>query len=377
MIRNRAAQQPAPPLAETDENEFVRAAYRLTADLAKPNALIYWTDLLVSALVGYGALAVWYVHGMTPVGLAAAVVSVLALYRGILFIHELTHLRKRTPRGFWTAWHVLIGVPLLLPSFLYEGIHTLHHAKAHYGTEEDPEYIQWSTGRYRDVALMLPISAAEPLFLVVRFLLVTPIAALIPPTRGYVLERMSSMIMNPRFRRKEPPPFRTGWLVTETVTTLYAWTVLVLTIAGIIPWQLVLMALTVWSMISIINMVRTMAAHHYENDGEPIGVLAQLLDTVNVPPPALLPMLWAPVGLRYHGLHHLLPNLPYHSLGAAHRRLLAELPADSPYRATINRRISEVLARLFRNQAATRRERARLAQANPTAGATVVGTPAE
>jgi len=377
MIRNRAAQQPARPIAETDENEFVRLAYRLTSDLAKPNALIYWADLLLSAAIGYGALAVWYVYGMTTVGLVAALVAVLALYRGILFIHELTHLRKRTPRGFWTAWHVLIGVPLLLPSFLYEGIHTLHHAKAHYGTEEDPEYIQWSTGRRRDVALMVPISAAEPLFLVVRFLFVTPIAALIPSTRGYVLERMSAMIMNPRFRRKEPPPFRTGWLVTEVATTLFAWTVLALTIAGIIPWQLVLMALAIWSVISIINMVRTMAAHHYENDGEPVDVVSQLLDTVNVPPPALLPMLWAPVGLRYHGLHHLLPNLPYHSLGVAHRRLIAELPADSPYRATINRRISEVLVRLFRNQAAMHRERARLAQANPAQDARIIGTPAE
>ena len=377
MIRNRAAPQPARPIAETDENEFVRLAYRLTSDLAKPNALIYWVDLLLSAAIGYGALAVWYVYGMTTVGLVAALVAVLALYRGILFIHELTHLRKRTPRGFWTAWHVLIGVPLLLPSFLYEGVHTLHHAKAHYGTEEDPEYIQWSTGRRRDVALMVPISAAEPLFLVVRFLFVTPIAALIPSTRGYVLERMSAMIMNPRFRRKEPPPFRTGWLVTEVATTLYAWTVLALTIAGIIPWQLVLMTLAAWSAISIINMVRTMAAHHYENDGEPVDVVSQLLDTVNVPPPALLPMLWAPVGLRYHGLHHLLPNLPYHSLGAAHRRLVAELPADSPYRATINRRISEVLVRLFRNQAAMHRERARLAQQNPAPDARILGTPAE
>ena len=111
------------------------------------------------------------------------------------------------------------------------------------------------------------------------------------------------------------------------------------------------MALAVWSAMSVINMVRTLAAHHYENDGEPIDVVTQLLDTVNVPPPAMLPMLWAPVGLRYHALHHLLPNLPYHSLGAAHRRLLERLPADSPYRATNNRRVVDVLGRLFRNQA--------------------------
>jgi fatty acid desaturase len=69
----------------------------------------------------------------------------------------------------------------------------------------------------------------------------------------------------------------------------------------------------------------------------------------------MLPMLWAPVGLRYHGLHHLLPNLPYHSLGRAHRRLLQRLPAESPYRATVHRRISDVLARMFRNQAQARR----------------------
>jgi fatty acid desaturase len=49
----------------------------------------------------------------------------------------------------------------------------------------------------------------------------------------------------------------------------------------------------------------------------------QFLDTVNVPPPALLPVLWAPVGLRYHALHHLLPRLPYHNLAIAHRRLAA------------------------------------------------------
>jgi fatty acid desaturase len=40
-----------------------------------------------------------------------------------------------------------------------------------------------------------------------------------------------------------------------------------------------------------------------------------------------------PVGLRYHALHHLFPFLPYHNLGKAHARLMAQLPPGSAYHA--------------------------------------------
>src|SRR3546814_2906513 len=57
---------------------------------------------------------------------------------------------------------------------------------------------------------------------------------------------------------------------------------------------------------SDLNQIRTLVAHLWENDGEVLTVTGQFLDSVNVPPPGLLPELWAPVGLRYHALHHLL-----------------------------------------------------------------------
>ena len=41
--------------------------------------------------------------------------------------------------------------------------------------------------------------------------------------------------------------------------------------------------------------------------------------------------LWAPVGLRFHALHHWIPSLPYHNLGRAHRLLLTTLATDAPY----------------------------------------------
>jgi len=81
----------------------------------------------------------------------------------------------------------------------------------------------------------------------------------------------------------------------------------------------------------LLNQIRTLVAHLWENEGQPMTVTAQYLDSVNVPPPSLLPALWAPVGLRYHALHHLLPSLPYHSLAEAHRRVSAAVVPESPY----------------------------------------------
>jgi fatty acid desaturase len=61
------------------------------------------------------------------------------------------------------------------------------------------------------------------------------------------------------------------------------------------------------------------------------------------------------VGLRYHALHHLFPSLPYHSLGIAHRRLMAQLPADSPYRGTIRGSFLEAAREMWRSASTSSR----------------------
>jgi len=37
------------------------------------------------------------------------------------------------------------------------------------------------------------------------------------------------------------------------------------------------------------------------------------------------------IGFDLHALHHLFPNIPYHSMPEAHRRIAAFLPIDSIY----------------------------------------------
>ena len=74
-----------------------------------------------------------------------------------------------------------------------------------------------------------------------------------------------------------------------------------------------------------------------------------------LPPPSLLPALWAPVGLRYHALHHLLPGVPYHNLGEAHRRVTAALEPGSPYHKASYKGLPGLVNKIVRSTMTVRR----------------------
>ena len=83
-------------------------------------------------------------------------------------------------------------------------------------------------------------------------------------------------------------------------------------------------------------------------------MVGQLLDTCTISPAGgarsapVWQVLTAPVGLRYHALHHWIPSLPYHNLGRAHRLLARTLAGDSPYAATAEPTVRAAIRRLAR-----------------------------
>ena len=344
--------QDAAPTVRTriaDDVAMLRTAAEVTRDINVAQPLIYWSDFLGSALVGYAGLAGAI---LLPGGLAAAaaLVAILSLYRAGSFIHELTHVRHRELPWFRFGWNAIIGVPLLIPSFMYEGVHNLHHNRTRYGTVEDPEYLPLALMKPWTLPLFVVTAALAPIALLFRYAVLTPLSLLSAKLRAIVVGQFSGLQINPKFRRRPPEgDLARQWFWQEAAASVWSITLIGSVVGGIVPLHAFGIYLAIVSGTMLLNQVRTLVAHLWENDGEAMTVTAQYLDSVNVPPPATLPALWAPVGLRYHALHHLLPSLPYHSLGEAHRRLSKAVNVDSPYHRGSYSGLPHLVGRLARN----------------------------
>jgi fatty acid desaturase len=152
----------------TDDKVMLRAVAELTRDLGTANPRIFWSDFLFSALLGYAGLAVAILASPLWLKLGAGFISVLALYRAGGFIHEVSHMKHSSVPGFRFGFNAMIGVPLLVPSYMYEGVHNLHHARTRYGTDQDPEYLPLALMKPWTLPVFILVSVFAPFALLFR-----------------------------------------------------------------------------------------------------------------------------------------------------------------------------------------------------------------
>ena len=184
-------------------------------------------------------------------------------------------------------------------------------------------------------------SLLAPLALAVRFGFLAPLSWAIPRLRRTVAARCSALAINHRYVRRVPIGF--AGRVQEAAAFAAIWLAVGLWWQGSLPGA----ALWCWGLasaaVSGINAVRTLAAHRYDQDSAELSMTEQLLDSCTIDGGGrrlarlgdACRALVAPVGLRYHALHHWIPSLPYHNLGRAHRVLVSRLQPDAPYRETV------------------------------------------
>ena len=331
----------ARPIKIDDIDDRARASVR---DLHNVNPVIFWADLVITATVSWTAFAFAIVLE-SSVSLLLLCIATLGLYRGLCFIHELTHIRPKALPGFETAWNIFFGVPLLLPSFTYVGVHQDHHKLSTYGTQRDPEYLPFATSNMMMI-LFVAHSVLIPLFLVFRFVFLAPVALAIPPLHRLLASRCSALSMNLLYERQVSTRLLRSMKLWESVTLAYGMTVIGMIVTGMIGWT----AAATWygaaAAVCVLNTLRTLGAHDYASNGGPMDRTLQILDSIDTPGSGWTE-LWAPVGLRYHALHHYFPGIPYHNLPEAHRRLIHALPDDAPYRRTISSGLRHSLNKLY------------------------------
>ena len=331
------------------ENFTARDVLEVVKDYLEPNPVIYWADFLITMTLAYAAF-VFYIRAdvFSWQQWLAFFVAAFAFYRAAVFTHEIQHFRSGTMRVFRVAWNLLCGIPLMVPSFLYDD-HKNHHVNHSYGTPDDSEYFPLGVKPIRWVLLFLAVSFLLPILGPIRFLIVAPIRWFVPGLRTRIWRQASSLsIMNPNYRRELPTPGEAREALWQEIGCFgVAWTVVVLLLQGILPWTVVPKWYVLFFFWNTMNHLRTLGAHRYGNLGDPMTYGAQLLDTNTFPGWPLLTELWAPLGMRYHALHHLVPSMPYHEMGNAHRRLMRELPSGSVYRETIHRSLFGALIDLF------------------------------
>jgi fatty acid desaturase len=309
----------------------------LVKDLHRPRALIYWFDLaaclaLISISLQISRPFPGRVADGSILALLGLLVAGLALYRASYFNHELAHQSRQLP-GFELAWNLTIGIPLLIPSYLYTD-HLNHHSIKGFGTDTDIEYFAPRLRGLRGAVVLIAACSVLPFVYIVRFAVVTPLAWVSPAIRRWVDINASGLGIFGLSRRAPPTAAELpAWRLQEAACFVYLCATGVLILFGILPISWVMQFYVVMGVLLFFHAIRIMVGHRYDSNGEPQSRVEQVLDSFNFTRNRVVTSILAPLGFRLHALHHLFPKIPYHNMPEAHRRICAALPKNSFYHA--------------------------------------------
>jgi hypothetical protein len=266
------------------DQAVIKGLGALVKDLRKPRQSIYWLDLAACIAVAITGL---YVSRPFPdkilagsaVAICGVAVAAFALYRASYFNHELAH-HPRDLRAFTIGWNLLIGIPLLVPSFLYSD-HLNHHSIKNFAGDSDVEYLAPEFCGIRGAALLLATCFLLPIAYFCRFLLLPPLAWSSPAIRHWVDTRLSSLGLFGLSKRKPPAATEIiSWRLQEFACFIYT-VVLVIGIANeLVATDALMHSYAVLVILLLLHVIRIMVGHRHDASGSRDRI-DQVLDSYN------------------------------------------------------------------------------------------------
>ncbi|MFN0017777.1 MAG: fatty acid desaturase family protein [Pirellulaceae bacterium] len=281
--------------------------------------------------------------------LLAFLIQCACFYRAVMFVHEIVHLPSSRFVAFRVVWNLLCGIPFLVPSFTYYA-HLDHHRRETFGTQGDGEYLPLASMSPWWILVYLSQCLWAPPLAVIRFGIVTPLMWICPPLRRFIYEHASSLVANPAYIRPSPSARELRFMRLQECGC-FLFLCACVAIARVVhhrwPYPLLVQGYATGVVLVFMNCLRTLASHRWTSEGRQSTFVEQMLDSVTLDNNSLFAVLINPVGLRFHATHHLFPSMPYHNMRTAHKRLMDELPLDSPYRQTVVRSLGKVIGDLW------------------------------
>lgn len=323
-----------------------RKSFEIIQHLTKPNPIIFWADLLGSAICCYSLMYACMQYPLNhPLKWVLFISCSIFVNRGIYFMHEIFHQTKFV-KGFEIAHNLLFGCVFKFPSYITFP-HHFHHRTTTYGTQEDPEYDgNWIGKSFFHYFSVLVSSLFMPAFLFVRFGIMPLLYPFIGQTlRNKIYQRISTFALNPTYLRPLPnkEEFK-NWMIQDYMTFAINSGVLFLLFTHRLSLENFITFHMLGAAFFFPNFYRALIAHRYVANTEDKTIEAQLADSISIPN-SKLDFFLAPVGLKYHSLHHYFPMIPYHNMKKAHDLLV--LAKDQNYLQSLEPSVPVALHKAF------------------------------